>query len=71
MVDAFDHDTGRGTVRAGDGQSFAFHCTEIADGAREIAVGTAVTFLVTPGLLGLWEARAVAAIGPGPAPGEL
>ena len=43
-VSAFDRETGLGTVRDGDGREWPFHCIEIADGSRDIAVGTAVSF---------------------------
>jgi len=43
-VTTFDRDAGLGTVRDGDGHEWPFHCIEIADGTRDIAVGTAVTF---------------------------
>jgi cold shock CspA family protein len=56
-VDSFDKDVGLGEVRARDGRLYQFHCTEIADGSRSIAVGTQVTFAVAPGHLGSWEAR--------------
>jgi len=56
-VDSFDKDVGLGEVRAGDGQLYPFHCTEISDGSRDIAVGTEVSFALAPGHLGSWEAR--------------
>ena len=37
----------------------AFHCTQIADGSRTIALGARVSFLRTPGLAGRWEAAAI------------
>lgn len=43
-VVAFDREVGLGEVRAADGTLLPFHCIEIADGSRDIAVGTAVTF---------------------------
>jgi cold shock CspA family protein len=46
-------------VEAGDDRWF-FHCTQIADGTRTIAVGTPVTFEVRPGQRGTWEATHVA-----------
>jgi len=39
----FDADVGLGVV-ATDRDRYRFHCIEIADGSRNIAVGTAVTF---------------------------
>ena len=43
-VVAFDRQVGLGEVATVDGARFPFHCIEIADGSRDIAVGTAVTF---------------------------
>ena len=43
-VVAFDKAVGLGEVATDDGTRFPFHCIEIADGSRDIAVGTAVTF---------------------------
>jgi len=54
----FDEARGWGTVQAETG-SFPFHCTQISDGTRTIAVGTTVSFEVRPGGLGRWEAAAV------------
>jgi CspA family cold shock protein len=39
----FDAEVGLGVVES-DGMLFSFHCIEIADGSREIAVGTPVSF---------------------------
>jgi cold shock CspA family protein len=58
-VTEFDEARGLGTVES-DGQSYPFHCTQIADGTRTIAVGTPVTFEVRPGGMGRWEAAAIA-----------
>ena len=58
-VSAFDDDKGYGTVTDDDGASHFFHCTQIADGTRTIAVGTEVTFQVVAGHLGRWEAADV------------
>jgi cold shock CspA family protein len=58
-VTAFDEVKGYGTVTGDDGVEHFFHCTQIADGTRSIAVGTAVTFTVVPGRLGRWEAAAL------------
>ncbi len=59
MVTAFDEGAGLGTVTTDDGTAYAFHCTQIADGTRTIAVGTAVTFAVRPWHRGRYEAVAV------------
>jgi CspA family cold shock protein len=60
VVVAFDAHVGRGVVRAstesGAGRDYGFHCVQIADGTRTIAVGTAVEFEIIPGPLGRWEA---------------
>jgi CspA family cold shock protein len=58
-VIAFDADKGYGTVKANDGQSFFFHCTQIVDGSRSVDVGAAVSFDVVAGHLGRYEAVAV------------
>ncbi len=50
---------GLGEVRANDGRLYGFHCTEIADGTRDIAVGTEVAFVVAAGHRGAWEAKAL------------
>ena len=55
-VVAFDADKGFGTVRASDGRDLFFHCTQVADGTRTIDVGVTVTFNVTPGHGGRYEA---------------
>ena len=43
-VTDFDEHVGLGHVTADDGTEHLFHCVEIADGTRTIAVGTAVEF---------------------------
>lgn len=58
-VERFDVEAGLGEVRAEDGRTYPFHCTEITDGSRRISSGTEVTYELAPGHLGLWEARAV------------
>lgn len=55
-VRAFDERSGLGEVVDDDGRVWPFHCTQIADGSRTIAIGTAVDFDVVPGQLGRWEA---------------
>ena len=65
-VTEFDEGKGFGTVSEDGGSSeYFFHCTQIADGSRAIAVGTAVAFDLMAGHLGRWEAAAVT---PLPAP---
>ena len=43
-VTAFDEHVGLGTVTTDDGTGYLFHCAEIADGSRTIAVGATVDF---------------------------
>lgn len=43
VVVEFDAHVGLGVVES-DGERFAFHCVEIADGSREVAVGESVDF---------------------------
>jgi len=59
VVTDFDDHRGDGVVTADDGTPLPFHCTQIADGSRTIATGTAVWFAVRPGRLGRWEAAEV------------
>ncbi len=56
-VDSFDKEAGLGEVRGQDDRLYPFHCTEIVDGSRDIAVGSPVSFALAPGHLGSWEAR--------------
>lgn len=58
-VTAFDERRGLGEIEDDEGARYAFHCTQIADGSRTIAVDARVAFVVMPGLLGRWEARGV------------
>ncbi|MGQ0825808.1 MAG: cold-shock protein [Actinomycetota bacterium] len=58
-VTAFDDHRGIGTLTGDDGREYPFHCTQIADGTRAIAVGTAVTFETMPGHLGRFEATTI------------
>ena len=57
-VTSFDDADGLGEITGEDGAVHPFHCTQIADGSRTIAVGTTVTFEITP-RLGRWEATAI------------
>jgi cold shock CspA family protein len=60
VVASFDDGRGLGTVRDDESdEELGFHCTEIADGTRTIAVGTRVAFVVAAARLGLREARDV------------
>ena len=54
----FDEHVGWGAVESEAGK-LSFHCTQIADGSREVKVGAAVRYEVVPGNLGLWEAAAI------------
>lgn len=54
-VVSFDREIGLGEVATPDGTRFPFHCIEIADGTRDIPVGTPVTFTLL-GKLGRYEA---------------
>jgi cold shock CspA family protein len=63
VVIDFDAIVGLGTVRAADGVEVGFHCTQIADGSRQIAPGTTVEFVVLPGRHDRWEAGAVRPVG--------
>ncbi len=61
-------DRGLGTLvstdaSGGDGRIYSFHCTNIADGSREIADGAAVVFRVHAVGPGVWEAVEVQTVG--------
>tara|TARA_Y100000385_G_C13086158_1_gene636443 strand:- start:734 stop:922 length:189 start_codon:yes stop_codon:yes gene_type:complete len=43
-VTAYDESVGLGIITSESGSEHAFHCIEIADGSRSIAVGTDVSF---------------------------
>ena len=45
-VTGFDREVGLGVVRGSDGADYAFHCIEIADGTRDIALDAEVCFVV-------------------------
>jgi cold shock CspA family protein len=42
-VEAFDDHRGDGRLRTDEGEVFYFHCVNIADGSRRVAVGERVT----------------------------
>ncbi len=44
-VIAFDTHVGLGTIESDGAEMFLFHCIEIADGTRTIAVGAQVDFV--------------------------
>jgi len=54
----FDESRGLGEIVDDDGNVFAFHCVEIADGTRSIAIGTPVRFDVLA-KLGRYEAARI------------
>ena len=58
-VSAFDSHRGLGVIIDADGNEYAFHCTAIADGTREIAEGASVRFDLVAGRLGRWEAGGI------------
>jgi len=58
-VAAFDEHKGWGSVRTDEGRELFFHCTQIADGTRSVAVGAEVDFEMGPGHGGRWEAYEV------------
>jgi cold shock CspA family protein len=57
-VTAFDEARGLGVVTADDGTEHPFHCVEILDGTRTIALGTVVRFEVLA-RLGRYEAAQI------------
>jgi cold shock CspA family protein len=54
-VTTFDKAVGLGEITGDDGRIVPFHCIVIADGSRDIPVGTAVEFDLM-GKLGRYEA---------------
>jgi len=56
VVSAFDDQRGDGWLRVDNGEMFYFHCVEIADGTRNIAVGVEVQATRLLGHLGVDEA---------------
>lgn len=57
-VAEFDAAIGLGTITAADGASYPFHCIEIADGSRSVAVDATVSFELI-GKLGRFEAARI------------
>ncbi|MFV0316350.1 MAG: hypothetical protein ACK5O2_05235 [Microthrixaceae bacterium] len=55
-MSGFDEPVGLGVLTEDDGTEWPFHCTAIADGSRDIAVGTEVTFRTRAGRAGRFEA---------------
>lgn len=62
-VVAFDREAGVGTVAVADGVEHDFHATAIADGTRDISVGTRVLVGLAAVHGGRIEATLVAPIG--------
>ena len=46
-------------------ERFGFHCTQLADGSRTVAVGTRVDFRLLAGRGGRWEAADIRSTGAG------
>jgi cold shock CspA family protein len=61
-VASFEPTRGLGTVADDTGAVYDFHATAIADGTRRIDVGTPVSFTLTPGHRGRYEARSLVAL---------
>jgi hypothetical protein len=59
-VVAFDERRGVGIVATTVGERLPFHCVALRDGTRTVAIGTPVRCLVAAGVLGRWEAAAIA-----------
>lgn len=59
VVADFDKAAGLGTITGDDGKRYGFHCTAIADGTRDIEVGTQVTFTIAAGHNGKLEATQI------------
>ena len=60
-VTSFDKVVGLGEITRDDGSVVPFHCIVIADGSRDIPIGTEVEFDVM-GKLGRYEADHVVAV---------
>lgn len=65
VVETYDSPAGLGVILEASGERHPFHCTQIADGSREIDPGSAVVFSLGPGHLGLFEAVGIEAVGIG------
>lgn len=44
VVDSFDHHEGLGWIVDSEGKRYLFHCAELTDLTRDVAVGTKVMF---------------------------
>lgn len=58
-IESFDEHRGDGLVRSDEGGGFYFHCVNIADGSRSIAVGERVSARRSVGHLGHDEATEI------------
>ncbi len=58
-IEAFDDHRGAGLVRSDTGEALYFHCMNIADGSRCIALGAFVSARRGVGHLGHDEAREI------------
>jgi cold shock CspA family protein len=68
-VTAYDNARGTGTAALeGTEETYAFHCTAIADGSREIQPATRIAFLLRAGQLGRLEAVVVTPLSDNPGP---
>jgi cold shock CspA family protein len=61
QVVAFDREVGLGEIALADGTRVPFHCIEIADGTRDIAIGARVSFSFI-GKLGRYEAARISPV---------
>jgi cold shock CspA family protein len=61
-VQSFSARRGDGFVDGDDGESYYFHCVNIADGSREIAASTRVSARMSVGLLGRDELSEIYAL---------
>ena len=68
QVSGYAPEVGLGTVSVVGGERYRFHCTAIADGSRNIAVGTPVMVDIGPAGPGSWEAIWVAPLADSPEP---
>ena len=58
-------DAGARAHRPSEPERLGFHCTQLADGSRTVAVGTRVDFRLLAGRGGRWEAADIRPIGAG------
>ncbi|MSO59290.1 MAG: hypothetical protein EXQ63_03070 [Ilumatobacteraceae bacterium] len=59
QVSQFDSASGLGQIRTASGETYRFHCIEINDDSRSIAIGAQVTCDIWP-ILGGYEAINIA-----------